>query len=478
MEAPLLRDENQQKRYARRRWEQLGIYVSLTVCSQCTWIMFTAVPEEAAAALGVNETLVTLLATIYPILYLPGSVLARRAMRRGGLRSTLLESARWMAFGGAIKVLGGARGSFPATLVGQACAALGQPHLVNTPAALGTTWFPVSERDLASTLGLLGNILGQALGEALSPVVVGASGASPHGAVLALDVVFLVPVVCALAWTSTRFVGGETLPRDASDLASSWGAALRRRHFFALWLAFCVGISVFNTLLSLAAQWLKPCGYSANVVGAMTATFVSFGIPAAALVGALLDQTRAYRPVLRALAVADILATLGLLCARNVVSFYLAFALLGAAMVASSATIMETAVECTYPAPPDVSTGVLFCGGNVLSIATIYVFEALLRSQRGHCRPLPALLRGRGAPVALFVFLTLAVCCGLLLAYRGPYLRLEAERSGGDEYCVADDQRGGDEYCVADQRGDIDGGDHHQREEEEEEGEEEKRAPP
>lgn len=150
---------------------------------------------------------------------------------------------------------------------------------------------------------------------------------------------------------------------------------------------------------------------------------------AAAAVGVTLDATRAYRPVMKALAVADFAFTLTLLLAarrNNSVLVYASFAALGAAMIASSATIMETAVECTHPRDPEISTGLLFCGGNVLSIATTYVFQALLEQQRGRCLPLTAVFSG-GAPVALFTAVTVLLCSALLLLYRGPYRRLQAE---------------------------------------------------
>lgn len=422
------------------RWEQLGIFVWLTVCNQIGWVMYSAVPETSAAAFDVSESVVTLLATTYPIVYLPGSMLAARAMNRGGLREAMLESAKLMVCGSLLKCAGGAAASTPGlvlTMLGQASMALGQPHLVNSPAALATVWFPVAERDVAATLGLLGNIVGQAAGEAVSPMVVDAvraRGFSSAVAVAVLSCVVAVPVVVSSLWASLRF------RPDASKHPASlrvWWTVLREdKDFRLIWVAFCVGISLFNTLLALAAQWLKPCGYAAATVGLMTATFVLVGVPAAALVGVLLDSTRAYRPVLKTLALFDLAATLALCLAaarRHAPSLFAAWAALGAAMIASSAAVMETAVECTHPHPPEVATGCLFCGGNVLSIGTTYAFQALLASQHGACRPLAALFSSHGrAPVATFIATAIALCAAFLVAYRGPYRRYEAERRSVD----------------------------------------------
>ena len=435
-------DDDDDEEVSWRRWEQLGIYVWLNVCNQMSWVQYTSVPDASAVAFGVPLSAVTALATTYPAVYIPGSILAARAMRLGSLKGTLRESAGWMVLGSVLKVVGAALAfqrqslGYAFTLVGQIGLGLGQPHLLNSPAALATDWFPVNERDLAATLGLLGNILGQAAGEALCPVVVDAARANDLSTTAAIFVLCLFAgAPCVVAWFGT-FLRIENGPRrriitgkkkDPSfSLLAAWYRALRDDgDFLILWLAFCLGISVFNSLLALAAQWLATCGYAATGVGFMTAVFVLVGIPAAAVVGAILDQTRAYRPVLKVLAVGAFLGTLALVLAarrNDAVLLYVAFGFLGGFLVAASAAIMDAAVELTYPKPPELSTGLLFCGGNVLSIAVTYILVALLNAQHDRCRPLD-----QSGPVTLFLIISFGLCAGLLLVYNGPYRRLQAE---------------------------------------------------
>jgi len=469
LESPLLlleeeeeeEDDFCQNKRDGRRWEQLGMYVCLNIGNQMAWVQYTSVPKESAEAFGVPLSAVTALATAFPATYVPGSILAARAMRRGSLRSTLRESAFLMVAGSAWKILGAAvaffgnrGGGYALTFLGQVLVGLGQPHLVNSPAALATDWFPVDERDLAATLGLLGSILGQAFGEALCPVVVQAAAAAAEEGIFVSCLFVSVPVVLSALWTFLRFenndddegpLGGERRRRRRrtqektpttgapTSLLASWYLALKGdRELVILWLAFCVGMSVFNSLLQLAAQWLALCGYSDTVVGFASAVFVLVGIPAAAVVGAVLDKTRAYRPVLKGLAFSAFSGTLLLVVAArkdDVVPLYLAFAFLGGSLVAASAAIMETAVELTYPKPPELSTGLLFCGGNVLGVAVTYGLLALIDLQQGSCRPLDDLFHTPiSAPVAIALLLSFALCAALLLAYRGPYRRLHAEQ--------------------------------------------------
>ena len=92
-----------------RRWEQLGIYVVLNVCNQMSWVQYTSVPSASAEVFEVPLSAVTALATTYPAMYIPGSIFAARAMRRGSLKGTLRESAVWMVLGSALKIGGAAR---------------------------------------------------------------------------------------------------------------------------------------------------------------------------------------------------------------------------------------------------------------------------------------------------------------------------------------------------------------------------------
>jgi len=443
-----------------RRWEQLLIFVVLNVCSQMAWIQYTTVPSECAAAFGVPLSAVTALATTFPAVYVFGSILAARAMRRGSLKGTLRESASWMLLGSALKLFGAALAfrqkqlGYALTLLGQIFVGLGQPHLLNSPAALATDWFPFSERDLAATLGLLGSILGQVIGEALCPVVVAAARknlqSSTTEAIFLLSLFVAAPTVLVSIWTFFRFQNRFKLqPLTSAELVAQqrgafvevkhtsllrqWYRALKEDHdFFILWLAFCVGISVFNSILALAAQWLALCGYNDGVAGLVTAVFVVVGIPAAGIVGAILDATRAYRPVLKGLALLSFLGTLSLVLAarpHDTLFLYLASGLAGGALIAASAAIMEAAVECTHPKAPELSTGLLFCGGNLLTVAVTYVIDALLRAQQGQCLPLDAIFsQHQSAPVALFLLGSFVLCSTLLIVYKGPYRRLEAEK--------------------------------------------------
>jgi hypothetical protein len=50
-------------------------------------------------------------------------------------------------------------------LLGQAFAALGQPMFLNSPPAVASIWFPVEEREIATTIGSMFSPIGSAIGQ-------------------------------------------------------------------------------------------------------------------------------------------------------------------------------------------------------------------------------------------------------------------------------------------------------------------------
>ena len=88
-------------------------------------------------------------------------------MEKYSLRGTMLIASIMMAVGGIVRFAGSVlpssleHESFALILIGQSIVALAQPFVLNLPGVIAGRWFGAEERDLATTLGTLSNILGQ-----------------------------------------------------------------------------------------------------------------------------------------------------------------------------------------------------------------------------------------------------------------------------------------------------------------------------
>jgi hypothetical protein len=82
----------------------------------------------------------------------------------------------------------------------------------------------------------------------------------------------------------------------------------------------------------------------------------------------------------------------------------------------------ECAVECTYPIRAEWSTGFLMCTGNILGGIFIFVVQYLI-SLAPHYKSGEIF-----TPASVFILCVFVISAASLFTYRGPYLRLEAEK--------------------------------------------------
>jgi len=95
---------------------------------------------------------------------------------------------------------------------------------------------------------------------------------------------------------------------------------------------------------------------------------------------------------------------------------------LGVCMVPMLPVIIENAIECTYPASEELSTGLLFTAGNVIGIPITFLMQCLIDQQKDWTGS------PWGRPVNLLIVGTGSLCSFVAFFYNGPYLRLETEK--------------------------------------------------
>lgn len=129
---------------------------------------------------GVVSTSFPLVCThLYPNInfypsYIPASILASFLYDSVGLRKGFCVGAflnalsGWIRFFSADRGTGGSyNGAFGVLMFGQFFGAVAQPFITNLPARFGAVWFPVEQRDIATTIFTASNIVGIALGSIL-----------------------------------------------------------------------------------------------------------------------------------------------------------------------------------------------------------------------------------------------------------------------------------------------------------------------
>ena len=164
-----------------------------------------------------TATAVNGLATLFQILYIPGTYKAAKVLKGNRIRDAILQGMTYTFIGNLLRYFTAnaysQRDAFDeafesSTLnyivifIGTALVAIAQPIFLNTPTLVALVWFSVSERELAMTLLTLNNALGNAIGSILPSIMVPPLSPSVNQQDLRVNISFLL-----LVQFSASFVG-------------------------------------------------------------------------------------------------------------------------------------------------------------------------------------------------------------------------------------------------------------------------------
>ena len=525
----------------------LFIFCVLTFTNAFLWIGFAPIVELTERYYNVSSTWVNLLSAIFMFMYIPGSYLSMYLITKYGLRCSITVGAVLNAVGGWIRyasVFVAQRSDTPSPmaygmlLVGQALPALAQPLFTNVPAKLAGDWFPNSERDVATVVAALFNPLGNAGGQVIPTLLVSCVVASslssssvspsssmhdanhtnttgqvcptPHD-VLGMNTLLLVQATLATAsavWAIGWFRADPPTPPSRSaelrglereryelsppSLRMSATSTIRQHlsallsdvEFRKLLVGFGLGLAVFNALLTVLAQLIRPLYentaagvnqasddagmYGGVLIGAgkswsgwgvgwrwwwgfflvqRCATHVLFfyvwatcivavfmvgrgggnnpGLVGAAIVGPILDCTHMYRPFLKGgfvMATAGCMFMLLQLSPNNQTMITIGMAAMGLSMMPLLPVGLETAVECTYPIPEEMSATMLMLVGNVVGLGFTYLMQWLISNQTVY----DSHVIFTNAGILLVSVVVFSTC--VIGTFQGKYKRLEYEQ--------------------------------------------------
>ena len=213
------------------RFTMLAIYSVLSATNSAMWNTFAPISDDSETFFDTNATAINWLAIIWSVVYVVGTALGIYYFQKYALRDTLLLCALLTAFGSGLRYIAvllreqlGALICYSLVFLGQILIGLGQPIVVNLATGMASIWFPLEERDRATTIGTIFNPLGNAIGSILPPLIVYSTGSSSschdiHG----MDTLMLVQFLMALAALLLIAV----IFKAAPDIAPSFSEANR-----------------------------------------------------------------------------------------------------------------------------------------------------------------------------------------------------------------------------------------------------------
>lgn len=165
-----------------RRYTVLALFVLSNAFNGLLWNSFSSIYLAAMQLYRVDAADINWFSVVFLFAYVPGAFASVYLMERFGLRRCLLVGASSNAIAGVLRYVGSLvafqapSAGFAITMLGQTIGALAQPVFTNAPARISADWFPVQERDAATTIAVLSNVVGTAIGAIVSGITVGGPG--------------------------------------------------------------------------------------------------------------------------------------------------------------------------------------------------------------------------------------------------------------------------------------------------------------
>jgi len=157
----------------RYRWVALLAFMVVLGLTQVMWLNYASITSQTQKLMGQSEFNIVLLATMFPLLYIPVSIPAGIIIDRKGYRFAVMLGAFLTAGFSFLRLFAG---NYPLVLIGMIGISIGQPFVLNSITKLVSTWFPTDESALAIGIGTLGMFLGMILTLALTPALLKSFG--------------------------------------------------------------------------------------------------------------------------------------------------------------------------------------------------------------------------------------------------------------------------------------------------------------
>lgn len=381
------------------RWVVLAAFALVNLTIQTLWIGYAPIAALATAYYGVSDLAIGMFAMSFMIAFLPLSIPSSWAIDRFGFRPAVGIGSAAM---GACGVLRGLAGSnYALAMLCTVGIAASQPLLLNAWTSVPAKWFPAGQRATAVGVVTLGNLIGTALGMALTPVLV-ESGIGIDRVQLFYGVAAAVSALLFIALARERPAAppSEDAARTRALVLDGMRIALTSRRFWLSLAVSFIGLGVFNGLTTWIEGILRPRGFGPTFAGTIGALMLAGGLVGAIAMPALSDKAGKRRLFLVIAFSGTVPGVLGLAFAPSAPFVAVSAAWIGFFLVSALPITMQYAAEATRPAPEGTSNGLIQLTGQG-AVVFVYLMEAI-KGRDGSFTP--SLLLAAGL-LALGVFL-------------------------------------------------------------------------
>jgi len=359
------------------RWAVLAVFMFINLTIQMLWITYAPITGPAAAYYGVSDLKIGLLSMVFMIAYIPLSIPVSWVIDTYGFRRAVGIGAVLMGIFGLLRGFAGA--DYTLVLWGTIGIAVAQPFLLNAWTTVPAKWFPIDSRATAVGLVTLANLVGTALGMALTPVLIESTSIASvqliYGGISTFSAILFLLLAREAPPTPPCPSGQETRALILDGLKH----AITIKPFLLFLIASFIGLGIFNGLTTWIEAIIRPRGFTPTDAGTLGALMVVGGLVGAVVLPALSDKQHKRQRYLMLAFVGAIPGLLGLTFTTSSALLFGSAVLLGFFLVSALPIGMQYAAEVTYPTPEGTSNGLIQLFGQS-AVVFVYVMEAMKTS--------------------------------------------------------------------------------------------------
>jgi MFS family permease len=379
-----------------RRWAVLGVYMLVNLTIQLLWIAYAPVTGLAAGYYGVSQLKIGFLAMVFMIAFIPLSMPISWLIDKFGFYPTVALGSVITAVCGLGRGLAGS--NFALVLAATIGMAAAQPFFLNSWTKVSGAWFPARERATAIGLITLANLVGTALGQVLTPILVEkmslATAQLYYGIAAAASALLFILV----AREKPELPPDESAAGERALMVAGLKNALKLKEFRHYLVIAFIGLGIFNGITTWIEGIVKPRGFDSVQAGVIVAIMLVAGVIGAVVIPAFSDKAGKRRPFIIVGLVGAIPGLIGLTLATSFPLIAVSSFALGFFLVSINPIGTQYASDIALPTPEGTSNGLISLAGQI-SVVLVYVME-----------PLKGLTGSYKAPLLLFaLFLVAAI---------------------------------------------------------------------
>jgi len=365
--------ETQYKVY-KYRWVILAAIVPIIICTEMFWLTLAPIASLAGSYYNVGSMEISLFSASYMIMYILFTLPASWVIDKYGYRPSLIIGALITAVFGILRVI--FADNFSAVIIFQFVIAIGQPFLLNISTKVPANWFPVYERAIASGILTMAQYLGFVVAMVLSPIL-----ANNYGIPTVYGVYGVIACICAfaailLSKERPSVPSGPEVEKEDISIKSMIKLFKNHNFIYVLVIVF-ISMGIFNTLLTLIENILKPRGMTMDQAGIVGAVFVVAGVIGAVLLPILSDKIHRRTPLF----VIAISLLVPLYLAMTYISNFTIVAIVagiaGFTVMGVAPILFQHGAEVAYPVKEGTSFGLILLMGQISGALFVVIFEAI-----------------------------------------------------------------------------------------------------